>query len=67
MGKEYSFRPDVCYCGLELTDKKAAVSGSLAGGHPTGKCPGCGISLLLDAPQIEPEPEPEPEPEAEPE
>lgn len=68
MAEEYGFQREICFCGLDLTDKKAAVSGSFEARYPTGKCPGCGKNLILDAPPIEPEiPAPRPETEPEPE
>lgn len=53
MANEYSFKQEICYCGLDLTDKKAAVSGYRRGLTPVGECPGCGRSLVLDAPALE--------------
>ena len=53
MANEYSFKQKTCYCGLDLTDKKAAVVGYRRGLTPVGECPGCGRSLVLDAPALE--------------
>ena len=53
MAEAYSFKQETCYCGLDLTDKKAAVSGYRRGLTPVGECPECGKSLVLDAPALE--------------
>ena len=67
MANEYSFKRTTCYCGLDLADKKAAVAGYRRALTPVGECPGCGRSLVLDAPALEhpldePEIQPAPRP-----